>query len=60
MTKRYSPKVSQVTVKQRVSANWWEKTVKPFRPKQTCREAQEDSEMNMVELDRPMPSSVGE
>lgn len=60
VTKRYSPKYSQVTVKQRVSVEWWEKSLKPFRPKQTRQEAQEDSEMNLVELDRPMPKSVGE
>ncbi|XP_026288998.2 LOW QUALITY PROTEIN: DNA repair protein complementing XP-C cells homolog [Frankliniella occidentalis] len=60
VTKRYSPKYSQVTVKQRVSVEWWDKTLKPFRPKHSRQEAAEDSEMNLVELDRPMPKTVGE
>ncbi|KAJ1521139.1 hypothetical protein ONE63_002834 [Megalurothrips usitatus] len=60
VTKRYSPRFSQVTVKQRVSADWWDKSLRPFKPKHTKREATEDSEMNLVELDRPMPKSVGE
>ncbi|KAK3925454.1 DNA repair protein complementing XP-C cells-like protein [Frankliniella fusca] len=60
VTKRYSPKYSQVTVKQRVSTDWWEKTMKPFRPKPSRQEAAEDSEMNLVELDRPMPKTVAE
>ncbi|XP_034244348.1 DNA repair protein complementing XP-C cells homolog isoform X2 [Thrips palmi] len=60
VTKRYSPKFSQVTAKQRVSADWWSKSLKPFAPKHSAREAAEDSEMNLVELDRPMPKTVAE
>jgi len=60
VTKRYSPKFSQVTAKQRVSADWWNKSLKPFAPKHSAKEVAEDSEMNLVELDRPMPKNVGE
>lgn len=60
VTKRYSPRFSQVTSKLRVPSDWWDESLKPFLPKHSAREAAEDSEMNLVELDMPMPKNVAE
>jgi len=60
VTRRYVPQYSQVTAKQRADEKWWEKTIKRFKPKSTALDREEEGQLHMAQLNRPMPKSVAE
>ncbi|CAH0552006.1 unnamed protein product [Brassicogethes aeneus] len=57
---RYCQNFNTVTRKLRIDAKWWESSLKPFEGTKTVRDKEEDDEMERQQLEKPLPTVIGE
>ncbi|CAH1738817.1 unnamed protein product [Aphis gossypii] len=60
ITKRYDPYFHTLTRKIRVDPKWWKTTLRPYTPKGSAREREEDEELNKQLEEIPLPKTVSE
>lgn len=61
VTPRYVQHWNTVCRKLRVESKWLEKALKPFGPtKKSDRDEQENVELNKIDLDKPLPTTIAE
>lgn len=60
ITPRYVQHWNNVSRMLRVDAKWLEKALKPFQAKKTAREKLEDEELNKIDIDKPLPTTIAE
>lgn len=60
ITKRYDPYFYTLTRKMRVDPKWWLATLRPYNPKYSAREREENEELDKQLKDIPLPKTVSE
>nr|CAD7461369.1 unnamed protein product [Timema tahoe] len=60
VTRRYCSQYHVVTRKQRVAADWWEHSLRPWRGSWTPMDKEEEEDLEQQLHDRPLPSSLSE
>ncbi|KAF5292356.1 hypothetical protein FQA39_LY03390 [Lamprigera yunnana] len=60
ITQRYCTNWNTTTRKLRVEPKWWTATLKPYIGQKTPRDKEEDEELAQLQLDKPLPKSIGE
>lgn len=60
ITPRYVQHWNTVSRKLRVESKWLDKALKPFQAKKSAREKQEDEELNKIDIDKPLPTTIAE
>nr|CAD7398318.1 unnamed protein product [Timema cristinae] len=60
VTRRYCSQYHVVTRKQRVAADWWEHSLRPWRGSWTSMDKEEEEDLEQQLHDRPLPSSLSE
>nr|CAD7200542.1 unnamed protein product [Timema douglasi] len=60
VTRRYCSQYHVVTRKQRVAADWWEHSLRPWRGSWTTMDKEEEEDLEQQLHDRPLPSSLSE
>nr|CAD7261438.1 unnamed protein product [Timema shepardi] len=60
VTRRYCSQYHIVTRKQRVAADWWEHSLRPWRGSWTTMDKEEEEDLEQQLHDRPLPSSLSE
>ncbi|XP_048481160.1 DNA repair protein complementing XP-C cells homolog isoform X1 [Plutella xylostella] len=60
LTRRYVPHFNTVTLKQRVSQDWWGEATRPWKGPKSARDRNEDSQLDRMQLEAPLPKTVSE
>uniref|UniRef100_A0A8D8BPB6 DNA repair protein complementing XP-C cells homolog n=1 Tax=Culex pipiens TaxID=7175 RepID=A0A8D8BPB6_CULPI len=60
VTPRYVQHWNTVCRKSRVEQKWLEKALKPFLPEKSDRDEQENADLNKIDLDKPLPTTIAE
>lgn len=60
LTRRYVPHFNTVTLKQRVSQDWWGEATRPWIGPKSARDRNEDSQLDRMQLEAPLPKTVSE
>ncbi|KAI5636690.1 rad4 beta-hairpin domain 3 domain-containing protein [Phthorimaea operculella] len=60
LTRRYVPHWNTVTRKQRAEPAWWDHAIKPWLGPKTAKDREEDEQLNRMQLEAPLPKSIGE
>lgn len=60
ITVRYDPYFHTQTRKIRVDPKWWKATLRPYAPKQSAREREENEELDKQLEEKPLPKTVSE
>lgn len=60
ITKRYDPYFHTLTRKIRVDSKWWKATLRPYTPRRSAREREEDEELDKQLEEIPLPKTVSE
>ncbi|KAL5013590.1 hypothetical protein ScPMuIL_007860 [Solemya velum] len=61
VTAKYDPQfLNKTSKKVRVSSEWWEETIAPFRSKDNKREKKEDAGLKAALIDKPFPTSIAD
>ncbi|KAJ8725025.1 hypothetical protein PYW07_015983 [Mythimna separata] len=60
LTRKYVPQWNTVTRKLRAEPLWWDQAVKPWLGPKTARDREEDEYLDRMQLEAPLPKSIGE
>lgn len=60
ITPRYVQHWNTVSRMLRVETKWLDKALKPFQATKSAREKQEDEELNKIDIDKPLPTTIAE
>lgn len=60
LTRRYVPHWNTVTRKQRVEPAWWRTAVETWRGPRNAKDKEEDEALDRMQLEAPLPTSIGE
>ncbi|CAB3228291.1 unnamed protein product [Arctia plantaginis] len=60
LTRKYVPHFNTETRKLRVDVLWWNKAVQPYLGLKTKRDKQEDEYLDKMQLEAPLPMTIGE
>ncbi|CAD0198824.1 unnamed protein product [Chrysodeixis includens] len=60
LTRKYVPHWNTQTRKIRAEAPWWDKAIHPWLGPKTARDREEDEFLDKMQLEAPLPTSVGE
>uniref|UniRef100_T1H7V6 Rad4 beta-hairpin domain-containing protein n=1 Tax=Rhodnius prolixus TaxID=13249 RepID=T1H7V6_RHOPR len=59
VTQRYVPQW-HICLKTRVDSEWWQRTLKPWRPPKCQIDLEEDQELERIVNETPLPKTIGE
>ncbi|XP_076334158.1 DNA repair protein complementing XP-C cells homolog isoform X2 [Tachypleus tridentatus] len=60
VTKRYASDWMTSTQKDRVDGTWWEETLRPFKPLPDETDRNEDLQMEVMLMEKPLPTTISE
>ncbi|XP_062557649.1 DNA repair protein complementing XP-C cells homolog [Armigeres subalbatus] len=60
LTPRYVQHWNNVSRTLRVDSKWLDKALKPFQAKLSAREKHENEELNKIDIDKPLPTTIAE
>lgn len=60
LTRKYVPHFNTETRKLRVDVLWWKKAVQPYLGPKTKRDKEEDEYLDKMQLEAPLPTTIGE
>lgn len=60
VTARYVQHWNTVCRKLRVEPKWLEKALQPFLPEKSERDSQENNDLNKIDLEKPLPTTIAE